>query len=187
MALLFSLIFLASLILFLLGLSNPQKSLWWYKGEKTKTTSRRYYGWTMIASIILVGVSAPNKDVNPTNIQTSQPPNNTTQSVETVIESEIQISAKNLVSEYAKNEVRADKMFRDKKLAVTGVITKIHKDILGDPYIILKGDGFLNNVQCFTDENTASELNINTKITIIGSCEGLMMNVILKDCKLYSE
>lgn len=64
MSILFFFVFTASSLLFLLGLFNPEKSLWWYKGERTKRLSRKCYGWTVLVSFILIGVFNPKKKDN---------------------------------------------------------------------------------------------------------------------------
>jgi hypothetical protein len=40
-------------------------------------------------------------------------------------------------------------------------------------------------VQCyFDDKTTASQLEKGMRVTFFGKCDGLMMNVLMKDCKL---
>lgn len=67
MAGLFSLIFFASLVLFLIGIFKPQTSLFWYGKEIKKKKSALIYGLIAFSSMILVGVFA---DKNP-NSQTT--------------------------------------------------------------------------------------------------------------------
>lgn len=174
MATLFSFLFLAALALFIIGLFSPNTSLWYLKTEKTKSKSRKYYGLSMLAAFIMVAVTMP-KNASSASL---------TPSVE-VKEAEIEITSVNLVEQYEQNEVKADRQFKGKTLVVQGVITKIHKDITGSPYVILKSSNLIRNVQCFIDENTAVQLQINDKVAMQGTCDGLMMNVILNDCKLH--
>jgi hypothetical protein len=58
MAGLFSLVFLASLVLFVIGFFKPQTSLFWYGKERTKKKSALIYGLTAFASLIFIGAFA---------------------------------------------------------------------------------------------------------------------------------
>ena len=52
---LFAIIILASLVLLLIGFFNPQKSLFWYKQQRTGTKSATIYGIALVGSFILFG------------------------------------------------------------------------------------------------------------------------------------
>jgi hypothetical protein len=54
---LFALMVLASLVLLIIGFFNPQKSLFWYKQERTGTKSATIYGIALVASFILFGIT----------------------------------------------------------------------------------------------------------------------------------
>ena len=95
------------------------------------------------------------------------------------------ISATALSDFYQKNEVKADETYKGKSFYISGSVMEIKKDIMNTPYVELRGDGVLRNVQCFfEDTKELSELNKGQKITIHGKCEGLMMNILIKDCKI---
>jgi hypothetical protein len=95
------------------------------------------------------------------------------------------ILATSLVTSYINNEVAADNNFKEKKFYVEGYIENIGKDILDDIYITLKSGDMLRTVQCYIDDkNRVAELRKGQKVTIFGQCEGLMMNVLMRDCKL---
>lgn len=55
---LIALLFLASMVLLIIGLISPNKSLFWYKNERTKKKSALIYGVLMLAFIILAGISS---------------------------------------------------------------------------------------------------------------------------------
>jgi len=101
---------------------------------------------------------------------------------------DIEITASELYSEYEANEVSADEQYKGKKIAVTGVVGIIGKDILDDPYISLNVD-YLQSVNCyFSDKNNKvlSQLSKGQKVTIIGECKGFMLtNVMIQDCELW--
>ena len=99
----------------------------------------------------------------------------------------IKISAVQLSKEYDANKVAADQKYEDKTLEVPGIIDDIGKDILGKPYIILKGKGdLLFGIQCMfnpEDENKLANLSKGQAITVKCLMLGeLIGNVILKDC-----
>jgi hypothetical protein len=106
-----------------------------------------------------------------------------------VINADIEILATKLFSDYEANEISADEKYKNKKIAVTGIIEDIGNDIMDDPYVSLKVD-ILQNVNCyFDDENkkVISKLKKGQKITIIGNCKGKSLNIMvrLSDCKIW--
>ncbi|QQR98604.1 MAG: hypothetical protein IPK18_03500 [Sphingobacteriales bacterium] len=96
------------------------------------------------------------------------------------------MSASELYSIYNANEVSADEKLKSKRIAVSGIVEEIGKDILDEPYVVLSGQGFLSDIQCYVSKEVASNLNKGNEITLIGICDGraLGTNVILKDCEL---
>ncbi|MBD2705600.1 hypothetical protein IC229_33640 [Spirosoma sp. BT702] len=98
------------------------------------------------------------------------------------------IPADNLVSFYMENEVKADKELKDKEFYVSGKIDAIAKDITNNIYITLKSQDPIRNVQCFIDdENAVAELSKGQKVLVKGTCSGLMMNVLMKDCQVINK
>ena len=90
---LLSLLFLATLILFIIGLFNPKKSLFWEKNERTKKKSSLIYGGLAILILIIFGQIDKTKnygiDQNTTNTITPEPKTNVpTDETTTVIPSE---------------------------------------------------------------------------------------------------
>lgn len=95
------------------------------------------------------------------------------------------ISAADLVTSYTNNEVSADNNFKGKKFYVEGYIDNIGKDILDDIYVTLKSGDVIRSVQCYIDDqDKVANLRKGQKITVLGQCDGLMMNVLMKNCKL---
>ena len=94
-------------------------------------------------------------------------------------------SAQELIASYEENEVNADNNFKGKTLYVGGVIEEIKKDIVDDIYVTLKGSDGLRQVQCYFDnKEIAAKLQKGMNVVFKGKCDGLMMNVIMKDCEL---
>ncbi|MBS1662787.1 MAG: hypothetical protein JST68_17210 [Bacteroidetes bacterium] len=87
------------------------------------------------------------------------------------------VSAKEYYKKYQENEVAADNVYKGKKLAITGTVESINKDIADDAYISLVGDGELSmGVQChLQDAQKAATVKKGTQITIIGTGDGMLI------------
>jgi len=95
------------------------------------------------------------------------------------------IQASDLFKTYQDNEVSADNDFKGKYFYVEGVVDDIKKDILDDIYVTLKTGEMFGSVQCYLDNaDVASQLKKGQRITVYGKCDGLMMNVAMKNCKV---
>jgi len=95
------------------------------------------------------------------------------------------ISARNLYRQYEANEVSADNNFKGKKFYVEGVVEDISKDILDEIFVRLKTGEIIGSVQCYlNDADAAAQLQKGQRITVYGTCEGVMMNVMMKNCDL---
>lgn len=101
----------------------------------------------------------------------------------------IEVTANNLYSEYEANEVAADRKYKGNTIIVSGEIQKIAKEILGKPYVILGGEGFLDGVQCVFDRNqegAVAKLSKGQSINIRGKVSGKLGNVLLDNCEIHS-
>lgn len=101
---------------------------------------------------------------------------------------DVKISAAELLQAYAGNEVAADSRFKGKVVEVTGIVGEIKKDILDDIYVTIgTGKDFeIPEVQCFIADDMAQKagtLAKGSKITAVGTVDGLMMNVLVKGCR----
>lgn len=106
------------------------------------------------------------------------------------IEADFELTASSLFNKYKANEVAADEVYLGKKIAVTGIIDDIGKDILDDPYISLEV-GYLESVNCYFSESdikAIAQLSKGQKITILGTCKGmtLTIGVTMSQCKLLN-
>jgi hypothetical protein len=199
---LFMLLLLASLVLLVIGLFNPKTSLFWDKKVRTKKKSALIYGGLTILFFILFGATTDTKKRSissdttqtaatsePSTPQLTQAQTDSIAKVEKENElAEIKkntISAPDLTAAYEANEVNADNNFKGKTFYVSGTVTDIKKDIMDDIYVILQGSEMLRDVQCyFDDKETAAQLHKGMKVTFKGTCDGLMMNVQMKNCVL---
>lgn len=100
---------------------------------------------------------------------------------------EVVVTAQQLVADYQANEISADAKYKDKRVGVAGRIGSISKDVMGSPFITIGGGGEMEVVQaqCAFADEAMGELATLTKgqaIGVVCTCDGLLMNVQLKDC-----
>jgi hypothetical protein len=99
----------------------------------------------------------------------------------------LRVDAKEILAEYADNEVRADGKFKGKLIHVSGIAGDIKKDITGGIYVTVGTGAMLEipTLQCFAKEGQEAAfaaLSKGQKITVDARIDGLMMNVLGKDC-----
>ena len=97
------------------------------------------------------------------------------------------IDATTLVDSYQNNELAADNTYKGRRFRIQGTIDTIGKDILDNPYVTLKNDDGFRSVQCFLARGSVSRaghLSKGDSVTVEGRVDGLMMNVLVKNCDL---
>lgn len=95
--------------------------------------------------------------------------------------------ADDLTKAYDDNEVAANRQYKGAKVRIIGVIDNIGEDIMGTPYVALKGHKTFSYVQCMFDKEETkrlSELEKGQKVMIIGKVSGNIMGPILRECIL---
>jgi hypothetical protein len=141
--------------------------------------------------ILLASVQTPEKSRPTSSDQTAGEPSPSSRRNHRSESSEptpaIKTSAIQLVNDYKANEVAADQTYKGKIVEVSGVIESVAKDIMDTMYVSLHGGAEFEfrGVQCyFASKNTArlARLSKGLPITIKGQCDGLMGNVLLKNC-----
>lgn len=202
MDILFTIIGGISFILLIIGFFSPDASLFWYKGPHTRKNSAKIYliGW--FGSALMMAIVTPKQETSSSTANVSQysssvqnsnydqvayePPQSSVPSP--AARKANTISAFQLVNQYVLNEVNADENLKGKSFYVEGTIQDIAKDIMDDIYITLKGsnDEFeFRAVQCYiNDANRVRNLRRGQRVTVYGRCDGLMMNVLMKNCRL---
>ncbi len=96
-----------------------------------------------------------------------------------------------LLKDYKDNELRADNKYKGKRVRLSGIAGEIKRDITNTPFLTVgTGSQFeIPVAQCFFGEEYVSNLsNIHPGQPVLVNCEvqGLMMNVLLKDCSFPS-
>jgi hypothetical protein len=96
-----------------------------------------------------------------------------------VLNVDYEISAIDLYREYEANEIAADNKYKNKRLAVTGVVVEI-SEVLGEVNVDLSTGDELNltTIKCSVkDKDKVAKLRKGQRLTIIGTCDGLTLNL----------
>ena len=99
----------------------------------------------------------------------------------------MKVKISNMLSAYTNNEVGADSKYKGKRVQVSGLVDSIKKDFLGNLYVTVgTGKTFeIPQIQAFFDDSMTKKLGSlkkGQKITVQCRIDGLMMNVIAKNC-----
>jgi hypothetical protein len=100
-----------------------------------------------------------------------------------------QVELRTLLSEYRDNEVRADNAFKGKLIQTTGVVVDVKRDVLNQVFVVVgtSRQFDVRLLQCFFDEDHAKKtasLTQGARVTVRGRVDGLVMNVLVKDCEI---
>lgn len=108
----------------------------------------------------------------------------------TALPTAIGVTARQILLAYEANEIAADQVYKGQLVAVTGQVGNVGKDIRNRPYITLVGTGSTaewRQVQCFLTDDAVSRAMALSKgdyVTVQGTVDGLMMNVLLRRCEV---
>ena len=98
----------------------------------------------------------------------------------------VTVDANTLVQAYDDNEVAADATYKGKRLTVSGSVGQVGVDILGKKFITIKStNSQFKWVQCYFQKSAEGgllPLKRGSKVTVTGTCSGLVLNVLLEDC-----
>ncbi len=101
----------------------------------------------------------------------------------------IDVSAAQLIADYGSNQVAADNKYKGPVLQVNGLLDSVNKDILGNPYIVIKAslDSF-NSVQCAFAQGQESQLSAlqhGDQIVVQGEINNYILgSPMLSNCSL---
>ena len=87
----------------------------------------------------------------------------------------IAITAEDLYAAYDANEIAADKLYKGKKLRITGTVVDIGKDIRDNAYITLYTGRYAFSIQCYFKGNQLDAIAMLEKdqvVTVVGLCDG---------------
>lgn len=96
----------------------------------------------------------------------------------------IEINAVNLYSAFENNEEKADSLYKEKLIQVSGHISEISKNNDGEYEILLETKNELGYVACRVANSSPNQDLIleNKNIKLTGICSGLMMDVLVINC-----
>ena len=153
----------------------------WFTLRKGHTTKAKVISFVwLVLSLAIIG----SQDGTSTrSVSNSSSPSPITAPVEQVM----QVNIRDILSEYEGNEVGADNKYKGNIIQVTGIISSIKKDIMDNLYVTLgTGAQFqIPEIQAFFDDsmnNQLGQLRKGSKLTVVCRVDGLMINVIAKDC-----
>lgn len=138
----------------------------------------------LVVLLIFIFAISDGDDTNDANT-TPKPSVSQTTTEETVID----VAVEQILKEYEENEVSADNKYKWKKVAITGIVDSVGKDIFDDTYIkIDTGENYeAFGAQCYiadTEFEKAAELKPGDKITVVGYVRDYSLNVVVKDCEI---
>jgi len=115
-------------------------------------------------------------------------PGSASQACPSPAESARWVDIRKFLGEYRDNEVRADSAFKGSCVLIDGIVSDVKRDVLNTIYITIGTGQALEipKVQCFFSEAhaaQASKFTKGSKITVRGRVDGLMGNVLLRDCE----
>lgn len=132
----------------------------------------------VIAGLILLGLLLPDS---------GERPDQSLSAGESVVEGEAlpEIRAADLYAAYEANPIAADRDWKDKRVAVTGTVGSIGRELTGKAYVVLDSEGLIG-VQCVfaRGDDSAARLAKGQEVTLVGRVSGKLMNVLVNDCEL---
>jgi len=147
--------------------------------------------------IVLAGVLNSNDNNTTTHNQNSTPSKTTTVTEQKAenkqyeknndeLEKPISITAKKLNEVYEKNEIAADKLYKDKTLEINGTVNSIG-EVFDSMFITLETDNMFMSVHCSLDDSErdkVAELEKGDTVIVTGKCDGMGLSVMIDDCKI---
>jgi len=98
----------------------------------------------------------------------------------------MEITPTKLFAAFEDNEAAANMKYNGNLIQITGTISDIGTDILGDPYLSFETD-LLQGVTCYFkkyDMEEIAQVKKGQKVTVRGTCDGKLVYVLLKNCEL---
>lgn len=154
-------------------------------GKKISPTLGVFYWAAIIFTALLVIGTAPGKH----NEDDSKSALNSASNKSIAQEQVMRVAIDKILSDYESNEISADNTYKGKLIQVSGIVGDIKKDITNSLYVTIgTGEQFqLPVVQAFFDNAKSSqlaELQKGQQVTVVCRVNGLMMNVLVKNCAL---
>lgn len=104
--------------------------------------------------------------------------------------SSIAVTVTDLLADYAKDEVKANARYRNKRVALTGKLTRLDVDMMERPVAIFEPKADQMALYCYLTKPTNVALqksrptNKTKDITLEGTVEGLSLHLEVRSCAL---
>lgn len=95
----------------------------------------------------------------------------------------VEVTAQSIMDAYTADEKKANGLYLDKAIQVTGEVTEISKNKAGKTVISLKTNDPMGGVRC-TMKVPADNIKVGAPVIVKGICTGYLMDVTLIDCYL---
>lgn len=173
-------------ILLALGIFFVPFVFGWLTLRKGHSSTAKILAFAWMGVVLLGMVFGDSPDKGPRTYQSRAVP----QSEKAVPpQPAMKASASQLVSAYEANEIAADAQYKDQIVEISGIVGDIKKDIMDNMYVTI-GTGKqyeIRQVQAFFDDADAGQLmrlGKGQRVTVRCRIDGLMMNVLARDCVL---
>lgn len=99
------------------------------------------------------------------------------------------VNVSEILKSYENNKIKAEQTYKGKRLRIKGVVGSIGSDVLDLPYVTIgTGASFeVTQIQCYFPKENAGQLaNLDKgqSLTVEGTVDAYVMNVIVQDCRL---
>lgn len=92
----------------------------------------------------------------------------------------IVISASNIVKEYQANESAANTRYLNKALQISGVVSEVKKDQIGNTTVTIKSEDPFASVFCTLAEKAdAAAAVVGKHVSVKGICTGFLSDVVI--------
>ncbi|WP_303846829.1 OB-fold protein [Aeromonas sobria] len=135
------------------------------------------FGWLVLCVVMIFAGETETPSSTEQSASTSQPSQQTQQDDAVARQQAIDalpvITSQALSAAYDENTVAADQKFKGKQFKVKGTVTEISTDIMGDPYITLKGTNMFQEPQFQFDKDATDQLaRLKKGMTVVLICTG---------------
>jgi hypothetical protein len=96
-------------------------------------------------------------------------------------EAAVEIAAADLFKAFSENEQKANGLYLDKVIEVTGKVTEVKNNQSGQQVVVLETTDPIFGVSC-TLKTVDPSLQAGAPVTLKGFCSGYLSDVVLREC-----
>ena len=146
------------------------------------------FGVLIVLGMIADAVKSPEQKAAEATARQEQKTQQATQKVQeaqSAVEALPEFTAADIANAYDSNTVAADQQFKDQKFKVTGVVSDINTDFMGNPYITLQGgqNQFMEPQFKFdnSQQDALAKLKKGDKVTVACTGKGDVAKIPMSD------